>query len=77
MEDRLYTPQEVAKRYRVHPKTVVRWARSGRLTGIKLNPSNNGEYRFTKQDLEDFEANCRGGRYQHEKQDQGATTAPA
>lgn len=28
---RLYTPAEVAQRFRVDPKTVTRWAKSGRL----------------------------------------------
>ena len=59
MDEKLYTSEEVAKRYRVHPKTVARWVRAGRLGGIKLSAASNGEYRFTRQDMEAFEARCR------------------
>jgi excisionase family DNA binding protein len=34
-EDRLLTPSEVADMFRVNPKTVTRWARTGRLRAIK------------------------------------------
>jgi excisionase family DNA binding protein len=34
-EDRLLTPAEVAEMFRVNPKTVTRWARTGRLQAIK------------------------------------------
>ena len=33
--DRLLTPAEVAEMFRVNPKTVTRWARTGRLRAIK------------------------------------------
>jgi excisionase family DNA binding protein len=33
--DRLLTPAEVAEMFRVNPKTVTRWARTGRLQAIK------------------------------------------
>lgn len=33
--DRLLTPGEVAAMFRVNPKTVTRWARSGKLHAIK------------------------------------------
>ena len=33
--DELLTPAEVAKLFRVDPKTVTRWARSGRLSAIR------------------------------------------
>ena len=33
--DRLLTPSEVAEMFRVNPKTVTRWARTGRLRAIK------------------------------------------
>lgn len=33
--DKLLTPSEVASLFRVDPKTVTRWADSGRLTSIK------------------------------------------
>ena len=35
VEDRLLTPSEVADMFRVNPKTVTRWARTGRLQAIK------------------------------------------
>ena len=31
----LLTPSEVAKMFRVEPKTVTRWAKSGKLTAIR------------------------------------------
>jgi excisionase family DNA binding protein len=33
--DRLLTPSEVAALFRVDPKTVTRWATSGKLTSIR------------------------------------------
>ena len=33
--DALLTPAEVAALFRVNPKTVTRWARSGKLTAIR------------------------------------------
>jgi excisionase family DNA binding protein len=34
-EDELLTPSEVAKLFRVDPKTVTRWAKSGKLSSIR------------------------------------------
>lgn len=33
--DRLLTPGEVAKLFRVDPKTVTRWAKAGRLASLR------------------------------------------
>lgn len=33
--DELLTPAEVAKLFRVDPKTVTRWARSGKLSALR------------------------------------------
>lgn len=33
--ERMYTPAEVAQRFRVDPKTVTRWAKQGKLTAIR------------------------------------------
>ena len=33
--DQLLTPSEVAALFRVNPKTVTRWARSGKITAIR------------------------------------------
>lgn len=33
--DELLTPSEVAKLFRVDPKTVTRWAKSGKLSAIR------------------------------------------
>lgn len=53
--DRLLTPSEVAKRLRVDPKTVSRWAAAGQLNGIR---TPGGQWRFRKTDIDalvDFE----------------------
>lgn len=34
-QDELLTPSEVAKMFRVDPKTVTRWAKAGKLTSIR------------------------------------------
>ncbi len=34
-QDALLTPSEVAKLFRVNPKTVTRWARAGKLSAIR------------------------------------------
>ena len=34
-QERLLTPAEVASLFRVDPKTVTRWAKSGKLTSIR------------------------------------------
>ena len=35
VQEKLLTPAEVAKLFRVDPKTVTRWAKSGKLTSIR------------------------------------------
>lgn len=35
VRDELLTPSEVAALFRVNPKTVTRWARSGKLNAIR------------------------------------------
>ncbi|WP_306367731.1 helix-turn-helix domain-containing protein [Nocardiopsis sp. CC223A] len=42
----LMTPEEVAARFRVDPKTVKRWARVGMLPSVRT-PS--GKYRFHRE----------------------------
>jgi excisionase family DNA binding protein len=34
-DEQLLTPSEVAKLFRVDPKTVTRWAKSGKLSSIR------------------------------------------
>lgn len=34
-EEELLTPSEVAKMFRVDPKTVTRWAKAGKLSSIR------------------------------------------
>ena len=45
--DRLLTPAEVAEMFRVNPKTVTRWARTGRLRAIKTIGGHR-RYRLTE-----------------------------
>lgn len=43
----LLTPAEVAAMFRVDPKTVNRWARSGKLSSIRT-PGGHRRYRATE-----------------------------
>jgi len=45
--ERLLTPGQVAALFRVHPKTVARWASSGRV-GCVRTPGGHRRYRETE-----------------------------
>jgi excisionase family DNA binding protein len=45
----LLTPAEVAQLFRVNPKTVTRWARSGKITAIR---TLGGHRRFRRDEIE-------------------------
>lgn len=49
--DRLLTPGEVAKLFRVDPKTVTRWATAGRIGSIR---TPGGHHRFRESEVRDF-----------------------
>lgn len=44
----LLTPSEVARLFRVNPKTVTRWARAGKLTAIR---TLGGHRRFRESEI--------------------------
>ncbi len=46
--DRLLTPTEVAALFRVDPKSVVRWAKAGKLAAIK---TPGGHHRFRRTEV--------------------------
>jgi excisionase family DNA binding protein len=46
--DALLTPSEVAAMFRVNPKTVTRWARSGKISAIR---TLGGHRRFRASDV--------------------------
>lgn len=46
----LYTVEQVAEKFELHPETVRRLARDGTLTGKKIGNS----WRFSDKDLEKF-----------------------
>ena len=46
-EDRLLTPSEVARLFRVDPKTVTRWAAAGRINSIKT-PGGHRRFRASE-----------------------------
>ena len=50
----LLTPAEVAKLFRVDPKTVTRWAKAGKLTSIR---TLGGHRRFRKSEVDDLRNN--------------------
>lgn len=41
---RVYTPAEVAQMFRVDPKTVTRWSKSGKLPAAFRTPGNHRRY---------------------------------
>ncbi len=45
----LFTPAEVAKLFRVDPKTVTRWAKAGKLTAIR---TLGGHRRYRRSEVE-------------------------
>ena len=49
--DRLLTPGEVARMFRVDPKTVTRWAASGRIGSIR---TPGGNRRFHESEVKDL-----------------------
>jgi excisionase family DNA binding protein len=53
VEDRYYTPDEVAKRFRVSRRTVDRWIADGDLAAIKF-AGRTGRIRIAESDLEAF-----------------------
>ena len=57
--DQLLTPSEVAAMFRVNPKTVTRWSRSGKLPAIR---TLGGHRRFRLSDVRDalgsLDQNC-------------------
>lgn len=44
-EDRLLTPGEVARVFRVHPKTLSRWAAAGLITSFRATPTSHRRFR--------------------------------
>ncbi|HUR77468.1 MAG TPA: BldC family transcriptional regulator [Acidimicrobiales bacterium] len=51
VESNLLTPAEVATLFRVSPKTVTRWARSGKLTALR---TLGGHRRFRASEVKDL-----------------------
>jgi excisionase family DNA binding protein len=49
--DALLTPSEVAALFRVNPKTVTRWARSGKITAIR---TLGGHRRFRASEVRQY-----------------------
>ena len=47
----LLTPSEVAKLFRVDPKTVTRWAKAGKLTAIR---TLGGHRRYRKSEVQNL-----------------------
>ena len=47
----LLTPNEVAEIFRVNPKTVTRWAKSGKITAIR---TLGGHRRFRSREISRF-----------------------
>ncbi|RIK10371.1 MAG: MerR family DNA-binding transcriptional regulator [Acidobacteria bacterium] len=50
-QEALLTPSEVAAMFRVNPKTVTRWARSGKISAIR---TLGGHRRFLESEIRKF-----------------------
>ena len=50
-ENELLTPGEVAELFRVNPKTVTRWARSGKISAVR---TLGGHRRFRASEVREF-----------------------
>lgn len=50
-EDDIYTPSMVAELFKVHPRSVTRWANQGKLRSFR---TPGGHRRFRKEDVEAF-----------------------
>ena len=50
-ENELLTPGEVAIMFRVNPKTVTRWARSGKISAVR---TLGGHRRFRAEEIRRF-----------------------
>ena len=57
-EEQLLTPAEVAKLFRVDPKTVTRWAKSGKLSYIR---TLGGHRRYRSSEVRALLANLDNG----------------
>ncbi|MEV7908688.1 BldC family transcriptional regulator [Streptomyces anulatus] len=53
--ERLLTPREVARMFHVDPKTVTRWANTGKITSIRT-PS--GQHRFREGEVHELRNNA-------------------
>lgn len=53
IQERLLTPGEVARMFRVDPKTVIRWAASGRIGSIRTPGGHRRFHEFEVKGLLD------------------------
>jgi excisionase family DNA binding protein len=54
------TPGEMARLFRVDPKTITRWARQGRLVAVR---TPGGHRRYKTSVVKELLANLEGGEY--------------
>lgn len=52
MTDKWLTVEEIAQQIKVHPETVRRWLREGKLSGVLI--SRSGGYRIRQSSLDAF-----------------------
>lgn len=51
MTEQMYTVKEISELMQVHPLTVIRWIKGGKLQGLKVGGSKS-HYRITKSEVD-------------------------
>jgi excisionase family DNA binding protein len=49
------TAEQLAERLGIHLNTIYKWARAGKIPGIKLSRSKRGDWRFPVDKIEEWE----------------------
>lgn len=51
-QDAMLTPEDLAVRFRVAPRTIIEWTAAGDITGYRLGPRQ--QFRYTEADVQAY-----------------------